>query len=163
MAEENKNESNTTKIQEEIMTKMDALLLIAFNIFLPTFDVYSDIVLSVGFIRGTKDKRGIHHPKFGLAILTPVFLSFLFLIPQWLKIEDNKQKRLKTLPLLFMQIWPQYRVVKLLYYGFKRNPKYANKKAIYDKDLSSIGEKILDYIGWLNTAIDFSHTEVCFT
>ena len=141
MADENKNESNTTQIQEQIMTKMDVLFLIAFSIILPTFDVYSDMVLSFGFINGTKDKRGLHHPKFGLAILTPVILSFLFLIPHWLKIEDSKQKRLMTLPLLFMQIWPQYRVVKLLYYGFTRNPKYANKKAIYDKDLSSIGEK----------------------
>ena len=131
MAEVNRNNINNAQIQEEIMTKMDALLLIIFSIFLPTLDIYTDIVLS--FV--------VSDRIIGLVILAPVILSFLFLIPQWLKIEDSKQKRLKTLPLLFLQIWPQYRVVKLLHYGFKRNPKYANKKAIYDKDLNSIGEK----------------------
>ena len=131
MAEVNRNNINNAQIQEEIMTKMDALLLIIFSIFLPTLDIYTDIGLS--FM--------VSDRIIGLVILAPVILSFLFLIPQWLKIEDTKQKRLKTLPLLFLQIWPQYRVVKLLYYGFKRNPEYANKKAIYDKDLNSIGEK----------------------
>ena len=135
-------QQHTVQIQEDIMTKMDALMLIVFSMFLPTFDVYSDIALSYDLISGTKDK-GKPHVKFGLAIMAPVILSFLFLIPQWLKIEDSKQKRLKTFPLLLLQIWPQYRVAKLLYYGFyfKRNPKYAKEKAIYDKNLSSIGEK----------------------
>ena len=127
----NTNNANNAQIQEEIMTKIDAFLLIIFSIFLPTLDIYTDIMLS--FVVS-------HQQTIGMVILAPVILSFLFLIPQWLKIEDTKQKRLKTLPLLFLQIWPQYRVVKLLYYGFKRNPEYANKKAIYDKDLNSIGE-----------------------
>ena len=131
MAEVNGNDTNNAQIQEEIMTKIDAFLLIIFSIFLPTLDIYTDIGLS--FM--------VSDRIIGLVILAPVILSFLFLIPQWLKIEDTIQKRLKTLPLLFLQIWPQYRVVNILCYGYKRNPKYSNKKAIYDKDLNSIGEK----------------------
>ena len=149
MAEVNRNNINNAQIQEEMMTKIDALLLIIFSIFLPTLDIYTDIGLSfmvsdieLNFV--VSDiwlSFVVSYRTIGLVILAPVILSFLFLIPQWLKIEDTIQKRLKTLPLLFLQIWPQYRVVKILYYGYKRNPEYANKKAIYDKYLSSIGEK----------------------
>ena len=68
MAEVNRNNINNAQIQEEIMTKMDALLLIIFSIFLPTLDIYTDIVLS--FV--------VSDRIIGLVILAPVILSFLF-------------------------------------------------------------------------------------
>ena len=70
MAEVNGNDTNNAQIQEEIMTKIDAFLLIIFSIFLPTLDIYTDIGLS--FM--------VSDRIIGLVILAPVILSFLFII-----------------------------------------------------------------------------------
>ena len=62
-------------------------LLLATGVFLPSFDVYSDIVFAVKLFKGGYynydwcESRGYlvsPHPKFGIAMLAPVVLSWIF-------------------------------------------------------------------------------------
>ena len=83
------------------------------------------------------------HPKFATILSLPVILSILLLIPHWLKTEKTSDRRLKTLPLLLLQIWPQYRVVKLLILLFKDRKDQQNyhaKKEKHDKNITCLGK-----------------------
>ena len=83
------------------------------------------------------------HPKFATILSLPVILSTLLLIPNWLKTENTSDRRLKTLPLLLLQIWPQYRVIKLLILLFKDRKdqqKYHAKKEQHDKNITCLGK-----------------------
>ena len=86
------------------------------------------------------------HKRFATVLSLPVVLSFVLLIPHWLKTEKTSERRWKTLPLLLLQIWPQYRVLKLLILLFKdreEQKKYHEKKAEHDKNLTCIGKLIV--------------------
>ena len=72
-------------------------------------------------------------------------LSLLFVLPHWWRTEKTTKRRLLTLPLLLMQIWPQYRVVKLLISLWNDQRKYHIKKEEYDRDVSCVGKKYLKY------------------
>ena len=54
------------------------------------------------------------HPIFGSMMLVPIILTTLFIIPHWLKREDTTLKRILTFPLLVVQFWPQWQVLKVL-------------------------------------------------
>ena len=85
------------------------------------------------------------HPKFATVLSIPVLLSFILLIPHWLKVEKTSERRLKTLILLLLQVWPQYRVIKLLIVLFQdreEQQKYHAKKAEHDKNITCLGKSI---------------------
>ena len=88
-----------------------------------------------------KVENGLHgpaHPKFATVLSIPVILSLLFLIPHWWRAEKTSSMRLITLPLLLLQLWPQWRVVKLILMIFKDEEKYCVKRTKYDMDLTSL-------------------------
>ena len=97
------------------------------------------------------------NPKFGTALIIPMTLSFLFAIPHWWRTEKTTKLRLLTLPLLLLQIWPQYRVVKLLISLWNDQRKYHNKKEEYDRDVSCVGKKYL-----LNIIVDLLVLVSCY-
>jgi len=78
------------------------------------------------------------HPKFATLLSLPVILSFVLLIPHWLKAEKTSERRWKTLPLLLLQVWPQYRVIKLLFKDRNDQQKYHAKKEQYDKNITTL-------------------------
>ena len=119
------------------MGKGDVVVLIIFGIILPTTDIYSDISFAVKlFWQG--------HPRYALSILAPVFLSFLFMIVHWLRMESTVKKRLKSLPFLILQIWPQIQVCKILKMGlYDKNLQWRKRKDSMDRDVSSVGKKFL--------------------
>ena len=81
------------------------------------------------------------HPKFGLAMFAPILLSTLFLIPQWLKQEQLKKRILITMPLLLLQLYPQFKMAELLYLGlWKKDSKWRSKKDELQKSVSYIGK-----------------------
>ena len=87
----------------------------------------------------SQDGRG-RHPKFGLAILSPVFLSTIFVLVHWWKIESNILNKLITLPLVIGQMWPQYRIIRILYFGIiKQNSRWRSENEAQKKDVSSLG------------------------
>ena len=89
------------------------------------------------------------HPKFATVLSIPVLLSFILLIPHWLKVEKTSKRRWMTLPLLLLQVWPQYRVLKLLIILFQDREdqqKYHEKKSELDKNITCLGKSITGYL-----------------
>ena len=79
-------------------------------------------------------------PKFGLLMLCPIIISTIFIFGQWLRIEDSPKKRLYTFPLLLLQIYPQYRTLKVLYMAlWKRDIRWKKDKEMLERNLKSIG------------------------
>ena len=85
------------------------------------------------------------HPIFAIILSMPVLLSFFLLIPHWYQTEKTLERRLMTLHLLLLQVWPQYRVIKLLIVLFQdreEQQKYHTKKAEHDKNITCLGKSI---------------------
>ena len=81
------------------------------------------------------------HPNFALAILAPILLSTIFMIPQWLRQEKSKKRILKTLPLLLFQVYPQFKMLEILYLGlWKKDSKWRLKKEEHQKSVAYIGK-----------------------
>ena len=78
---------------------------------------------------------------FGFVLATPMTLSLFFTIPHWWKAEKTKCRRLSTLPLFILQLWPQYQAFKLLKALWKDQNKYHDKLEEFNTDVSSLGKK----------------------
>ena len=77
------------------------------------------------------------HPKFGLAVISPVLVSTIFAFIHWWKTEAN----LVTLPLVICQCWPQYRIIKILFFGLvKRNIRWFTEFEHHEKNVISLGK-----------------------
>ena len=120
-----------------------ALMLIVFNILLPSFDIYSDIAFSCSLLSGTYEpyqSKAVKHPIFGSIMLVPIILATLFVIPHWLKREDTTLKRILTFPLLVGQFWPQWQVLKVLkLIKERRTREWREEKEKLEKEVSSLG------------------------
>ena len=122
------------------MTYWAILLLVLFSVLLPTADVFSDWFLTLKLFTGYNlDKN---HPKYGCLTLVPLMVSFIGVTIQWYKIESNEnQNKLKTLPLLICQIYPQWRALRVLYYGIiRRDPKWREMKVEFETGISHLGK-----------------------
>ena len=74
-------------------------------------------------------------------MFAPILLSTIFLIPQWLKQEQPKKRILKTLPLLLLQLYPQFKFLEILYLGlWKKDSKWRSKKEELQKSVTYIGK-----------------------
>ena len=125
-----------------------ALLMIAFGIFLPTLDSYSDAALSYSFFTGTYEPYcGLggscipkKHPMYGSMILAPILLATFFTSFHWWKKEDTLRKRLLTLPLLLGQLWPQWQVLRILRMMWKRDGHWKAEREKLQKEIGSLGK-----------------------
>jgi hypothetical protein len=89
------------------------------------------------------------HPIFATVLSIPLLISFVLLLPHWYQTEKTSKRRWMTLPLLLLQVWPQYRTLNLLILLFKDcedQQKYHEKKAKHDKDITTIGKSITGYL-----------------
>ena len=138
-----------------------ALMLIVFNILLPSFDIYSDLAFSSSLLSGTYEPycrswisdpndpncQPVKHPIFGSMMLVPIILATLFVIPHWLKREDTTLKRILTFPLLVGQFWPQWQVIKVLkLIKERRTREWREEKEKLEKEVSSLGNYFLVFI-----------------
>ena len=122
---------------EDKMGKGDVIIFMIFGLILPTTDIYSDISFAVKLFWN-------NHPRYTWSMLTPVILSFLFMIVHWLRMESSVKKRLKSLPFLILQIWPQVQVCKILKMGlYSKNPQWRQRKDSMDREISSVGKYLL--------------------
>ena len=86
------------------------------------------------------------HPKFGILVLSPLILSFLFTLSHWWKLEGNWKNRLMSLPFLLLQCWPQYRMARILYLGlWKKDKKWRSEKETMDRNVGSVGRYLITY------------------
>ena len=143
----------TTLLQDafEDMPLGAALILLASGVLLPTSDVYSDIFLSIKLFGGNYhryDQNGTMceemvppHPAFGAFVSASLLLSWLFVTILWLKTEHGFMQKLKTLPLLMCQMYPQWRALRVLYYAkLKRDNRWQRMKEEWETGISHIGK-----------------------
>ena len=132
------------------MGLFSTLLLLATGVCLPSFDVYSDIALALKLLRGyfyinqdCKSKGEIvePHPKLAIAMMTPVLLSWMFVAKQWYQAEKGVRQKLITFPILLLQLYPQYRALKVLYYAkWKKSNEWQQMKDAWEMNVSHLGE-----------------------
>ena len=105
----------------------------------------------------SKDGSG-RHPNFGLAILSPVVLSTIFVLVHWWRTESNRMNKLLTLPLVIGQMWPQYRILRILYFGLiKQNRKWKVENEDQKKNVSSLGMQTWYFIQFKRFLITWFH------
>ena len=88
---------------------------IIFGIFLPSFDVGSDIRVSVRlFLNG--------HPRWALSVLTPVLMNTFFSAIACRELERKKSGGcwIMYLPLVLIQVYPQFCTIRLLFEFYHR-------------------------------------------
>lgn len=88
--------------------------------------------------------------RYGYAMLAPILLMTIFSIRQWWRLE-KKQHRWLTFPLVILQLYPQYRVIRILYLTLMKKTSWRKEKDIFDRDLSSLGKFVYE-----------SHTSIHF-
>ena len=136
--------------------KNEIFILVVFSMLVPSFDNFSDLRLSYLFVTGTYKPAGkfyhsdttgnwekiVAEPQYKYAIFTflPVFVSFLFTLRHWYHTENTKRKKLKSLPFLILQLWPQYRVGRILHYFRKGNRKWIRERDYFETELSTLGK-----------------------
>ena len=135
------------------MSWVAALLLLATGVFLPTLDVYSDIFYTIRLSLGnyyiddeckSRGKMVPPYPKFGSFTLAPLIVSWIFVIIQWFKTERGWRKKLKTLPLLVCQVYPQYRALQVLHNAkWKRDSRWKEINKEWETGISHIGELVV--------------------
>lgn len=80
------------------------------------------------------------HPKFGVAVISPVVLSTVFVLFHWYNTESGLKNKLMTLPFVLCQVWPQYRILRILYFGLiKKSYQWKVENEEHKKDVSSLG------------------------
>ena len=108
--------------------------MLFFSVLLPTGDVFSDIIFTTQlFLKG--------HTKFGACSLVPLSISWLMIARHWFKTESKENGRmLKTLPLLFLQVYPQWRALRVLYHAKMKDPRWQKMKEEFDSGISHLGK-----------------------
>ena len=129
--------------------------MLATGVFLPTLDVYSDLLfvgwlfhgnyyIELPYSPGLCEKRGEvvpPHPRFGSVMLIPLLLSWILVIRQWYKMEHGMKQKLKTLPLLILQVYPQWRALRVLYYAkWKKHRGWHKMKEEWETGITHIGK-----------------------
>ena len=122
-----------TQINDDITAK-DIGLLSVFGVILPSVDQGTDYNSAVNLII---DQR-VRVRKYGYAMLAPILLMTFFSLRQWWRLEKS-WNRLWTLPLVLLQVFPQYRALRILYLGLRKKASWRAEKDVYDRDLTSLG------------------------
>ena len=126
-----------------VFSKGDVLELLMTKFILPTVDVCTDI-LTIEEILSIEPKFASQHMLHQVAYVMIGFLvlSFLMMIPHYLRAEKSWKQRLATILLLCLQIWPQYRAARLLWFAFIQVDidKCLREKLVLDRDLSHVGK-----------------------
>ena len=93
----------------------------------------------------TVAEHDIRVSRYGYAMLAPILLMTIFSLRQWWRLEKS-WNRLWTLPLVFLQVFPQYRALRILYLGLQKKASWRAEKDVYDRDLTSLGMYVLTYL-----------------
>ena len=126
-----------------VFSKGDVLELLMTKFILPTVDVCTDILTIEEIL--TLDPHFYNYQNLiqvGYVMIGFLVLSFLMMIPHYLRAEKSWKQRLATILLLFLQIWPQYRAARLLWFAFIQVDidKCLREKLVLDRDLSHVGK-----------------------
>ena len=147
---------------EATFSYTDGFVELGAGVVLPTFDVYSDVSLIVLLLSIVPPNDNYFdyfdynsyrfqiksmEISFGKIMTIPLILSTIFILPHWLKFEKSFKNRLMTLPLVLLQLYPQYRSMRVIYWAFikKNTSQCLKEKHDNDCSLSYVG-KLLCYL-----------------
>ena len=90
------------------------LFTVFFNLVLPSVDSGSDIRLGIRLYIN-------NHPRWAMAVLAPVIINTVFTVFACREIERKLSKKpwILHLPLVFLQLYPQYCICRLMYKYFR--------------------------------------------
>ena len=135
-----------------ILSKDDALMILATKICLPTIDIVTDcLTVENVFAMATEfasskysNVRGMAPTLFGIGYVMIFFLvlSFVLMLPQYFRVERTRRQKLKALPFLLTSTWPQYRGSRLLWWTYvnENDEKCRAEKTDFEQEISHIGE-----------------------
>ena len=120
------------------MNYFEASIILVFGVILPTVDIGSDVYIAIILLVGEPLLVCSFHLlkselyTYGAITLIFPIISFLFTTNHWWRMEKKSAEggsgRMRTLVLLGLQIWPQYRMVRLLYLGLvKKCPSWRRE------------------------------------
>ena len=72
--------------------------------------------------------------------LSAVFLSFIFTTVHWWKAEKTQKDKLKTLPWLLLQFYPQYKAMKIIYLWLKDDQSWCKEKNYLEGEIIHVGK-----------------------
>ena len=139
------------------MSWPSALITLTTGVLLPTVDVYSDIAFAIKLVnfrvadkyidRCTYDPNGpdghVSHQKYAATMLTPPIISWLFVAYQWFKYEVGRKQKLMTLPFLLLQVYPQWRALRVLYCGrWKLRRGWQIMKEEWETEICNLGKSL---------------------
>ena len=140
------------KVAFEDMSWGAALIIIATGMVLPTFDAFSDVFLTARLFMGNYyqsehcRKRNYlvpSHPKFGMIILVPLLLTWILVVYRWFKDERGLIQKLKTLPFVILQLYPQWRAFGVLIAAkWKKQRRWQRVKEEWE-GIGHIGKNLL--------------------
>ena len=127
----------------ELKVLLNIIRIWIVKVLLPTYDVYGDYYivyqLMVGncFAKGQQGTEGYteNHVYIGMIAIIPLLLSFLFHLVHWWemeKVENGGHGRLLTLPLIILQVWPQYRYIMVCNHCYDNQMKTILSQIISD-------------------------------
>ena len=128
----------------------EALMIVATKIVLPTLDIITDILTIENVLTITNELPSWMHEtvySIGYCMMFFVLLSYIMVLPTFLRVEKTRKQRLKALPFLLLSSWPQYRGLRLLYWSYidKNANKLIYEKLIFEQDLSHIGKSEIGF------------------
>ena len=114
---------------EATFSYTDGFVEFGAGVVIPTFDIYSDVSLIALLLSLEPDPRlplgsavftefnqiKLYAINFGKIMIIPLILSTVFIIPHWLECEKAWYRRLLTFPLVLLQLYPQYRSMRVLW------------------------------------------------
>ena len=83
------------------------------------------------------------HPNFALAMLMPVLLAMLFILPHWWNNEKNINicNKIFTFILVLLQFYPQWKMLNVLYMGlWKKDAKWKEEKERLQQNIGTLGK-----------------------
>ena len=144
---------NSQHITDNITLK-DIGMISVFGVILPSVDQGSDYYTAAKLINyecktlicdqnsDMKAEEELIMRRFGYAMLVPILLMTVFSLRQWWRMEKNRN-RLWILPIVFLQLFPQYRSLRILCLGLRKKAYWREEKDLHDQDLTSLGMYIL--------------------
>ena len=144
------------------MSWVSASIMLVTGVMLPTVDVYTDILFAINVLMFEAPDRchlnannanyapidyGANQAKYAVAMLTPPFISWLFVTYQWFRNEVGAKQKIKTLPFLLLQVYPQWRALQVLNYGkWKKQCGWQRLKEKWETEIGNLGLTQLDMV-----------------
>ena len=128
------------------MPLMEAISIFIFDICLPTWDVVSDLIFAFSLIipRYYEYSGSVEsHPKFGIAMLVPMFFANLFILKEWWNMEKNTSlnNKILTFLLVIFQIYPQWKAGQIVQMGFfKKQTNWKDEQEKIERNLGFLGK-----------------------